>query len=113
GYPSQAWLTFNQALQAGGNVRKGERGTMVVYADRFVPEAEKARAAETGEEARAIPFLKRFIVFNHAQCEGLPDSAAPDAAPLPEREIIPHAEALIEATAADIRIGGDKAFYSP
>ena len=34
-------------------------------------------------------------------------------APLPEREIIPHAEALIDATGADFRIGGDRAFYAP
>ena len=66
GYPSQAWLTFRQAREAGGGVRKGEHGTTVVYADRFTPEAEKARAAETGDEARAIPFLKRFTVFNGA-----------------------------------------------
>ena len=113
GHASQHWLTFRQALEAGGNVRKGEKGTTVVYADRFIPEAEKARAVESGEDARAIPFLKKFTVFNVAQCEGLRPGLATDPAPLPEREIIPHAEALIEATGADIRIGGDKAFYAP
>lgn len=46
GYPSQSWLTFKQALEAGGCVRKGERGTTVVYADRFTPETEKARARD-------------------------------------------------------------------
>jgi antirestriction protein ArdC len=76
GFSAQTWLTFRQALSFGGNVRKGERGTKVVYADRFVSEDEKKRAAETGEEALAIPFLKRFTVFNVAQCEGLPDSVA-------------------------------------
>src|SRR3546814_14546799 len=40
-WPSQSWLTFRQALEAGGTVRKGERGTTAVYADRFTPEAEK------------------------------------------------------------------------
>lgn len=117
GYPSQCWLTFKQARQAGGSVRKGERGTMVVYADRFIPEAEKAKAQETGEDARAVPFLKRFTVFNVAQCEGLRPEAltalASQGAPLPEREIIPHAEALIRATGADFRIGGAEALYSP
>ncbi|MBS47278.1 MAG: hypothetical protein CMN60_06055 [Sphingobium sp.] len=48
-----------------------------------------------------------------AQCEGLRPGLASDPAPLPEREIIPHAENLIEATGADFRIGGTKAFYSP
>jgi antirestriction protein ArdC len=47
-YPSQRWLTFRQALDLGGAVRKGERGTTVVYADRFVPEAERERAAGRG-----------------------------------------------------------------
>jgi len=113
GYASQHWLTFKQALEAGGNVRKGEKGTTVVYADRFIPEAEKARAVESGEDARAVPFLKRFTVFNVAQCEGLRSGLASEPAPLPEREIIPHAEALIEATGADFRIGGAKAYYAP
>ena len=113
GHASQHWLTFKQALEAGGSVRKGEKGTTVVYADRFIPETEKARAVERGEDAKAVPFLKRFTVFNVAQCEGLRPGLAVDPAPLPEREIIPHAEALIAATGADIRIGGDKAYYSP
>ena len=68
GYPAQSWLTFRQALSLGGNVRKNERGTTIVYADRFVPEDERRRSRETGEEAQAIPFLKRFTVFNAAQC---------------------------------------------
>jgi antirestriction protein ArdC len=72
GFPVQSGLTFRQALSLGGNVRKGEHGTTVVYADRFIPDDEKKRAQETGEEAQAIPFLKRFTVFNLAQCEGLP-----------------------------------------
>ena len=55
---------------------RGEHGTTVVYADRFIPEDEKQRAAETGEEPQTIPFLKRFTVFNLAQCEGLPDEIA-------------------------------------
>lgn len=66
GFPTQNWLTFQQALSLGGNVRKGERGTTVVYADRFTPEDEKRRARETGEEPGRIPFLKRFTVFNGA-----------------------------------------------
>jgi antirestriction protein ArdC len=116
GYPSQSWLTFRQALEAGGNVRKGEHGTTVVYADRFTPEKEKERARQTGEEARAVPFLKRFTVFNVAQCEGLRPALverAADPAPLPEREIVPVAEDVIAASGVDFRIGGDRAFYVP
>ncbi len=113
GFPSQGWLTFKQTLEAGGAVRKGERGTTVVYADRFVPEAEKARAAATGDPAKAVPFLKRFTVFNVAQCEGLRPGLAPEPVPLPEREIVPVAESVIAASGVDFRIGGNQAFYVP
>ncbi len=113
GWPSQGWLTFRQAIEAGGCVRKGERGTTVVYADRFIPETEKARARDNGEDAKAIPFLKRFTVFNIAQCDGLRDGLATDPAPLPEREIVPVAEDVIAASGVEFRIGGDRAFYVP
>ncbi|SEH14873.1 Antirestriction protein ArdC [Sphingopyxis sp. YR583] len=113
GYPSQGWLTFRQALEAGGNVRKGERGTTVVYADRFIPKGEAARAAQDGDAARAVPFLKSFTVFNVAQCEGLRAGIGIDPAPLPEREIVPVADAVIAASGVEFRVGGDKAFYVP
>lgn len=113
GLPGQSWLTFRQALALGGNVRKGERGTTVVYADRFVPDDERNRARESGEEAQAIPFLKRFTVFNAAQCEGLPDDVALVAPPPPPGLIEPRVEALIKATGIDFRIGGNRAFYAP
>jgi antirestriction protein ArdC len=113
GYPSQSWLTFKQALDAGGAVRKGERGTTVVYADRFTPETERERAADTGDAARSVAFLKRFTVFNVAQCDGLPVGLVPEPVALPEREIVPVAEALIAASGVDFRIGGNCAFYAP
>ena len=113
GFPSQGWLTFKQARDAGGCVRKGEHGVTVVYADRFTPEAEKQRARESGEDARSVPFLKRFTVFNLAQCEGLRPGLAPDPEPLPEREIVPVAEEVIAASGVDFRIGGSKAYYVP
>jgi antirestriction protein ArdC len=113
GFPCQSWLTFRQALSLGGHVRRGERGTTVVYADHFVPDDEKKRARETGEEARAIPFLKRFTVFNLAQCEGLPEDLTV-AAPPPALSLIePTVEALIKASGIDFRIGGNSAFYVP
>lgn len=113
GWPSQSWLTYRQAHEAGGHVIKGEQGTSVVYADRFVPKAEKERARESGEDARTVPFLKRFTLFNVAQCEGLRAGLAEDPAPLPEREVVPLAEEVIAASGVDFRIGGDKAFYVP
>jgi hypothetical protein len=103
------WLTFRQALAVGANVRKGERGVTVVYADRFIPEATRERARETGDAVTSIPFLKRFTLFNADQCEGLP--VDPEAPQPPPEAIIPAADAVIVATGADIRIGGGEAFY--
>lgn len=113
GYDSQGWLTFRQARAAGGCVRKGERGVTVCYADRFTPEAEKTRAARSGETPQTVPFLKRFTLFNIAQIDGLPDDLTSEQPPLPEREIVPVAEDLIAATEADFRIGGVRAYYAP
>lgn len=113
GYSGQSWLTYRQAAALGGHVRKGERGTMVVYADRFIPDDAKRRAAQSGGEARAIPFLKRFTVFNTDQVDDLPDNIATIAPPPPPGTIESRVEALIKATGIDFRIGGNRAFYNP
>jgi antirestriction protein ArdC len=97
GYSVQSWLTFKQALALGGHVRKGERGTTVVYADRFVPDNERRRAHERGKAPRAIPFLKRFTVFNVEQCQDLPDGIAAEPPPVDTDLILPQAQALIRA----------------
>lgn len=111
GYPSQDWLTFRQALAAGGCVRKGEKGRTVFYANRFTPDDDRKQEGE-GDKPRSIPFLKRFTVFNAAQCDGLPERLTVEPAPLPERELHAQAEVLIAATEADFRTGGTKAFYN-
>jgi antirestriction protein ArdC len=109
-YPSQDWLTFRQALAADGGVRKGEKGETVFYADRFKPDSGQEQGAGTtdseGDAPRSIPFLKSFVVFNAAQCDGLPKRLTADPVPLPARELHERAEALIAATGADFRIGG-------
>ncbi|MGV3455852.1 ArdC family protein [Sphingomonas sp.] len=113
GYASQRWLTFKQAQAAGGAVRKGERGTTVCYADRFTPKDEAERARDEDREARQLAFLKRFTVFNVAQCEGLPEQLT-DLPELPaEADILPKVRRLIEASGADFRVGGGGAYYSP
>jgi antirestriction protein ArdC len=113
GFSGQSWLTFRQALSRGGHVRKAEKGTSVVYADRFIPDEERRRAEEHDDEPQAIPFLKRFTVFNTEQCEGLPADLPSAPTPVPEGLVLPQAEALIDETGADFRIGGERAFYSP
>jgi len=112
GFAGQGWLTFRQPLGLGGNVRRGEHGTTVVYADRFTPDEERRRAERDGDEPYVIPFLKRFTVFNTDQCENLPEELATAPEPVPQGLILPQAEALIAATGADFRIGGDRAFYN-
>lgn len=116
GFGTQGWLTYRQAQALGGNVRKGETGTTICYADRFTPKDRDAQpVTEPGDEhRRQVAFLKRFTVFNVDQCEGLPEalSLGGDAF-LGERETIECAEALMTATGAQIGIGGDAAFYMP
>jgi antirestriction protein ArdC len=111
GLSGQSWLTFRQAFSLGGHVRKGEHGTTVVYADRFIPGQERERAQRDQDDPRGIPFLKRFTVFNIDQCENLPEGIATGAPPIPEGLILPQVEALIEAAQVDLRIGGDRAYY--
>jgi antirestriction protein ArdC len=113
GFRSQRWLTFRQALNLGGHVSRGEKGTVICYADRFTPKHEEERARDQDRDARQIAFLKRFTVFNIDQCEGLPEEITRPSEPVEGREAIPHAEALIASTGADFRIGGQEAFYSP
>jgi antirestriction protein ArdC len=121
GFPSQNWLTFRQALSLGGTVRKGEHGVSVCYADKFIPKREhdedgggaiEATQGE-GDPQAAVPFLRRYTVFNTAQCDNLPDHCLQTAPELPAREVVPQAEALAAATLADIRPGGAHAFYRP
>ena len=97
----------------GGSVRKGAHGTYVYFADKFVPTKEKVRAEQDGDEAASIAFLKSYVVFNANKCDGLPMGLVSPPVAKPERDLIPEAEALIAATRADFRIGGDQAFYVP
>ncbi len=111
GYSSPYWLTFKQALELNAHVRKGEHGSMVVYADTF----KKTEQDDKGEDVEtSIPFLKAYTVFNAAQIEGLPErfTAKPEAA-LPLADRIAHADAFVAATGAVIGHGGNRAFYAP
>jgi len=109
GFPGQSWLTFRQALSLDGHVRRGARGTSVVFADRFVPDAERERAGERSDDPRTIPFLKRFTVFNTDQCQGWPEEVTIVSPPAPEGLILPEVEALIRASGADLRSGKEVA----
>jgi antirestriction protein ArdC len=70
GYSAPIWMTFRQALELDAHVRKGERGSTVVYASKIT---RSGTDAETGEDTQeTIPFLKSYTVFNVEQIEGLP-----------------------------------------
>ncbi|MEC3947573.1 ArdC family protein [Sphingobium sp. HWE2-09] len=113
GYGAQRWLTYRQARALGGHVRRGEEGTTVCYADRFTPRSEEDQARDEGREARQVAFLKRFTVFNVEQCEGLPDDLTVAPVSLAVDEIVPLAHKLVRASGADVKIGGERAFYAP
>jgi antirestriction protein ArdC len=111
GFTTSTWMTFRQALALGGHVRKGERGSTVVYANTLV----RSDTSEAGDEDTArIPFLKAYTVFNLEQIEGLPERYAPQPQPVvnPE-ERIDAAEAFFASCRADIRHGGGMAYYAP
>lgn len=112
GYAAPIWMTFKQALELKAHVRKGERGNLVVFASTL---NRSDIDAETGEqEERAIPFMKGYTVFNVEQIDGLPAHyyAKPET-PQPAAQRIAHADVFTAATGADIRHGGNRAFYSP
>ena len=104
GFTSPMWMTFRQALELGGAVRKGEQGATVVFASRFT----KTELGAGGEEIeRDIPFLKAYSVFNIAQIDGLPEryyirEIEPVVEPMRRCE---RADRFFAATKADIRYG--------
>jgi antirestriction protein ArdC len=111
GFSSATWMTFKQAIELGGHVRKGETGSTVVYANTFT----RTETDGAGQEVeQAIPFLKAYTVFCVDQIEDLPERfyAKPKAVTDPV-ERIAHADAFFAATGAIIRHGGSQAFYMP
>ncbi len=111
GYAAPTWMTFKQAQEFDAHVRKGEHGSLVVFAN-TVTRTETNDAGEDVE--REIPFMKGYTVFNVEQIEGLPASyyARPEN-PLPLSERIEHADRFINNTGVTIRHGGNMAYYAP
>jgi antirestriction protein ArdC len=110
-FAAPIWMTFKQATDLGGHIRKAEKGSLVVYADSLT---RKETDEQTGDEVeREIPFLKGYTVFNVEQIDGLPDvyyaKAAPQLDPVAR---INHAEKFFAALGATIGHGGNRAYYS-
>jgi antirestriction protein ArdC len=111
GYAAPIWMTFKQAIELKACVRKGERGSLVVYADKII----RTETTESGEEAeRAIPFMKGYAVFNVEQIDGLPAHfyGKPEAR-TDSVQRIASVEAFFAATGANIVHGGSRACYVP
>ena len=111
GYAAPIWMTYNQAQELGAQVRKGERGSLVVFANSFT----KTETNDKGEDIEhEIPFMKGYTVFNVEQIDNLPTHYyAQPVDPLPLSQRIENADRFLSNTAATIHHGGNRAFYSP
>lgn len=111
-------MTYRQACELGGQVRKGETAITVVYYGQTTSKRD-AEAPAQGDEPTAYRFLKGYPVFNVDQIEGLDPAFYPTPSPLPvptprtEQARIASIEDFITATRADVRWTGDQAFYAP
>jgi antirestriction protein ArdC len=109
GYSAPYWMTYRQAQILGGQVRKGERSTPVVYYGTALKDGE----GEQGEDGKTpFRFIRTFNVFNAGQIDGLPEryhAAAATHAPVVER--IPELDAFVRKTGVEVRYGGGRAFY--
>jgi antirestriction protein ArdC len=112
GYRTPRFLTFKQALELGGNVRKGEHGTKVCFVKQL---QVRDQGADDETATRLVPMLREYTVFNVDQCENLPDSintGKPVRVRNPDtRDEL--ADAFLQSTGADIREGHGEAFYVP
>ncbi|WP_421825924.1 ArdC family protein [Larkinella sp.] len=109
GYTSPYWMTFKQASEMKAKVRKGEKGTQIVYTDKFTREEEDANGEVKSSQ---IPFLKCYTVFNASQIEGLSDAfyKTPEPAVMQQNWRDPKLECFFAQTKADIYTGS-KACY--
>jgi antirestriction protein ArdC len=111
GWATPRSLTFKQAQEAGGSVRKGERGTKVY----FVKQLRVTESKEGEEAERLVPMMREYTVFNVAQTEGLPASIVegkPARVRNPDsRDVL--ADEFLAATGAAIREGQGEAYYAP
>ena len=112
GYRTPRFLTFKQALELGGNVRKGARGTKVFFVKQL---QVRDHGGDDSSSTRLVPMMREYTVFNVDQCENLPDSIITGN---PMRVRNPGtrdelADAFLRSTGADIREGNGEAYFVP
>jgi len=106
-YESPYWLTFRQAFELGGTVRKGEKSCSI----RFWKQ-KKIEDAETGEE-RKVPLLRLYHVFNVAQCDGIKNAPASGETTEPVTVTKPAETVAKMPQKPQIKHGMTQSFYSP
>jgi antirestriction protein ArdC len=104
GFRYNRWMTYKQGQGLGGQVRKGEKSTQVVYYN-FV----KKKDADDDDRKSYIPILRSWNVFNISQFDGIEYSEPSPS----ELQRFSQADAFIENCGADISFGGDRACYIP
>lgn len=112
GYPAGIWGTYRQWQALGAQVRKGERGHLVVFwktTDRH-GEADSQHGDEDRDEPARRMFARGYTVFNCTQVDGYTPPSMPA---LPQAERIEQAERFCAALGIDIRHGGSQAYYRP
>jgi len=110
GYDSGEWGTYNQWQERGAQVRKGEKATMVVFWKFANSSGETQEGSETPASGSHLLFTRGYSVFNAAQVDGYTPKCETER---PMRTRIEQAEAFFQAIGADLRHGGNQAFYSP
>jgi antirestriction protein ArdC len=112
GYRTPRFLTFKQALDLGGHIRKGERGTKVYFVKQL---KVSDKDADDDITTRIVPLLRDYTVFNVDQCENLPERIAAPGAVKPRNsdERSAAIDAFLACTGASIREGSGEAYYLP
>jgi antirestriction protein ArdC len=107
GYSSALWGTYQQWQSLGGQVRKGEHGSPVVYWGTY---ESKDTAEDTDDRNGRHLFCKGYTVFNHDQIDGckLPKRFEPK---LSHNQRIERAESFFAGVGVRVRDGGNRAFY--
>jgi antirestriction protein ArdC len=112
GYRTPRYLTFKQALELGGAVRKGQHGTKVYFVKQL---QVRDKGSDDEDATRIVPMLREYTVFNVDQCEGLPDRVLTlgeiKVRNRDERDAT--IDEFLAASGADIREGFGEAFYVP